>query len=141
MMSLHRRGDINTESRRPQAQRGQTLVEFAMAAPILVIMLVGIVDFGRVLMVQHSITNAARQSARLATMTNSAESVYSKINASLASGGLSSDAVTISVTGLTGRSGEPTQVTISYRLTPLILRLLHIDQTVTLSAASRMRRE
>lgn len=141
MMSMDREWPMDSKLRRQQVQRGQTLAELAVVTPILVIIVVGILDFGRVLMVQHTITSVARQSARLATMTNSVESLYSKINASLESRGLHPGAATINVTGLTGASGEPTQVTISYHVRPLILRLLHVERSFTIGAASRMRRE
>lgn len=140
-MSMDRGWQMDSKLRWQRPQRGQTLAELAIVTPILVIIVVGIVDFGRVLMVQHTVTSVARQSARLATMTNSAESLYSKISASLESRGLHPGAATINVTGLTGASGEPTQVTISYRVTPLILRLLRVEKSFTISAASRMRRE
>lgn len=46
------------------SQRGQTLVEFAITLPILIILLVGIVDGGRLVYVQNAISQAAREGAR-----------------------------------------------------------------------------
>ncbi len=46
--------------------RGQSLVEFALILPILILMLVGVLDFGRAIYAYNTINNAAREGARLA---------------------------------------------------------------------------
>ena len=45
-------------------EEGQALVEFAIVLPILVILLVGMMEFGLLLYNQHVITNASREGAR-----------------------------------------------------------------------------
>ena len=45
---------------------GQGLVEFSLVIPIFVVMLFGIVDFGRVIWARNSLENAAREGARFA---------------------------------------------------------------------------
>ena len=45
-------------------QEGQSLVEFAIVAPVLLLLLLGIVEFGLILYNQHVITNASREGAR-----------------------------------------------------------------------------
>lgn len=45
---------------------GQALVEFALVAPIVVLLLVAAVDIGRGVFAYNSVTNAAREGARLA---------------------------------------------------------------------------
>jgi Flp pilus assembly protein TadG len=50
--------------RKSRRQRGQSLVEFAFALPIFLLLVLGIVDFGMGLKTWISITNAARESAR-----------------------------------------------------------------------------
>ncbi len=59
--------------RRPQSLRGllrpsegAQLVEFALAVPFLVVMLVGILDFGQAFNLKQKLTNAAREGARIA---------------------------------------------------------------------------
>jgi hypothetical protein len=49
-----------------RSERGQSLVEFALILPILVLLLVGILDFGRAVYAFNTVNNAARQGARLA---------------------------------------------------------------------------
>jgi hypothetical protein len=52
--------------------RGQTIVEFAMIAPILVFILLGLVDFMRLIETNSMIADAARQGARQAVANGSA---------------------------------------------------------------------
>lgn len=50
--------------RRAAAQNGQALVEFALVGSLLVVLALGITDFGRVLGTNATIVNAAREAAR-----------------------------------------------------------------------------
>lgn len=49
-------------------QKGQSLVELAIMLPILLIILLGIVDFGRVFYAYVTITNASREGARYGSL-------------------------------------------------------------------------
>ena len=51
---------------------GQSLVEFALVLPILLLMLMGILDFGRAIFAYNSLANAARDGARLAIVDQTA---------------------------------------------------------------------
>jgi Flp pilus assembly protein TadG len=46
--------------------QGQSLVEFALVLPLLLVVLFGILDFGRVIYAYNAISNAARTGARVA---------------------------------------------------------------------------
>jgi hypothetical protein len=48
------------------ASRGQSLVEFALVLPVLVILLVGVFDFGRAVAAYNSVSNGARSATRVA---------------------------------------------------------------------------
>jgi len=50
--------------------RGQALVEFALIAPVLLVLVMGLLDFGQAYQVRITITNAAREGARLAARGN-----------------------------------------------------------------------
>jgi Flp pilus assembly protein TadG len=50
-----------------RSERGANLVEFALVAPVLVILLLGIADVGRAFYDYISLTNAVREGARYAT--------------------------------------------------------------------------
>jgi Flp pilus assembly protein TadG len=51
--------------RRRLGQRGQNLVEFALVAPIFLVILMGIIDFGWAFKTYISLTNCAREGARV----------------------------------------------------------------------------
>lgn len=54
-------------ARRPRAEtRGQSLVEFALVLPLFLLLVMGIADLGLAVFSYNSITNAAREGARLA---------------------------------------------------------------------------
>ena len=61
--SAHRRGPL---LRRRERSKGQGLVEFALAFPIVILLIVAVFDVGRLVFVYNSLTNAAREGARLA---------------------------------------------------------------------------
>jgi Flp pilus assembly protein TadG len=61
---------VSVDERR---DRGAILVEFALIVPILVILLVGIIEFGRAYNTQIALQGAAREGARALALGKSAE--------------------------------------------------------------------
>jgi Flp pilus assembly protein TadG len=53
---------------RKARDRGSVAVEFALVLPVLLLILFGIIDFGRALNAQIELTGAAREGARLAAL-------------------------------------------------------------------------
>ncbi len=53
---------------RTARDRGSVAVEFALVLPVLLLILFGIIDFGRALNAQIELTGAAREGARLAAL-------------------------------------------------------------------------
>lgn len=53
-------------SGRRDGRRGQSLVEFALVLPVLLLVFMGILDFGRAIFAYNSLSNAAREGARVA---------------------------------------------------------------------------
>jgi Flp pilus assembly protein TadG len=70
--------------RRWRDDRGAVLVEFALIAPVLILLLFGIVEYGLVLNAQLQVTGAARQAARTMAVTGSVASAQSAAIASTA---------------------------------------------------------
>ncbi len=105
------------------SQRGVAAVEFALIAVILFTLLFGIMEFGRVLFMMNTTTEATRLGARLAvvcdkddpTITNRMTALAgflspSNINITYIPGGCSVNTcqyITVSVTGLTVKSLVP----------------------------------
>lgn len=55
----------------PARKRGQALVEFALVFPLLLLMLFGIIDAGRLIYTYNTVANAARNGARVAIVNQS----------------------------------------------------------------------
>jgi len=53
-------------SRRPSARRGQSLTEFALVAPLVFLLVFGIIDFGRLFFTEVTLQNALREAGRFA---------------------------------------------------------------------------
>jgi hypothetical protein len=62
-----------------RGERGQSLVEFAMVVPLLLLLVFGVIDFGRLLMNQVTLTNAVREGARLASVGGTSGEVTSRV--------------------------------------------------------------
>jgi Flp pilus assembly protein TadG len=60
--------------------RGQALVELAMTLPILLMLLFGIVEFGRIFNAYLVVNNAAREGARVAAVGYANEEIISTVN-------------------------------------------------------------
>jgi len=96
-------------------RKGATVVEFAFVAPVLFLIVFGIIEFGRLLMVQQVLTNASREGARRA-ITESATSteVEQLVNNYLTGGRVSGATVTVSPASLDSLDlGDPVTVSVS----------------------------
>ena len=62
------------EFRGQRGRRGAAAVEFAVVAPLLFLLTLATIEFGRAMLVQQVMTNASRAGAREASLPNSTES-------------------------------------------------------------------
>ncbi|TWT43375.1 TadE/TadG family type IV pilus assembly protein [Botrimarina hoheduenensis] len=84
-----------TRSRKPHP-RGVAAVEFAVVAPVFFLVVLGIIEFGRMVMVQQVITNAAREGARIAVLDSATTArVETRVTDYLNSANLRGSSVTI----------------------------------------------
>jgi Flp pilus assembly protein TadG len=88
--------------RRPERrQRGQSLIEFALALPIFLVLLLGVLDFGRLLFTYVSLTNSAREMARVlavpATSNSAAIAAFTNPATILGATNAATDLVTVNV--------------------------------------------
>jgi Flp pilus assembly protein TadG len=68
---------------------GAELIEFALIAPLLILLLAGIFDFGMMFRTFEAVTNAAREGARVGVLPGyAAEDVEDRVDAYLAASGL-----------------------------------------------------
>lgn len=69
------RQDVQRRGMRQTAiRRGAAMVEMAVCFPIFMLMLLGIIEFGRALMVSQLLTSAAREGCRVAIIDGATES-------------------------------------------------------------------
>lgn len=98
-------------------ERGAALVEFAMVLPLLVVLLFSIADFGRAFQTWITVTNAAREGARLGATGATSANICSRVTATAGIAG-----TTCTVTNAEGATGSDVTVQVRYTLsliTPL----------------------
>lgn len=140
---------------------GQALVEFALVVPIFLLLVIGVIEFGRAWNLQQTLTDAAREGARRAVVfdpTLSVAAVNTAIKAKIQAAGFDS-----TLAGITWQNCTNTpctaaadfnvnrgnvlnvQVTMPYRfifLRPLMnLANTSANGSLTLSTATQMRKE
>ncbi len=99
-----------------KSQKGQSLVEFALVIPIFILLLFGIIEFGRLWETMNVLTSAAREGARIAAVTSpDGARVRSRALNLLAGSGLTGISVTISGPG----GSHDVTVTVSGTYAPL----------------------
>ena len=101
--------------RRQQAENGAALVEFALIAPVLIVVLLGIIEFGYILALNLDVKHGAREGARI-TAVNDPASGNAALAAEICSrmGLVGDDPTTVSWSSDgTPQVGEGVQVTVA----------------------------
>jgi len=109
-----------------RSDTGQALTEFALVMPVVLLMLVGIIEFGRAWNVQQVLTDAAREGARQAVLANPAvtqQSVVGTINAALARAAIDTTVTQVTLTGFGAPVGNLVTVDVQ---TPYQFRFLSV---------------
>ena len=65
-----------------ESNRGQALVELALILPLLLLLIFGIIEFGRVFSTQLMVAHGAREGVRQATVGASDQVIFEKVKAS-----------------------------------------------------------
>ena len=120
-------------------QNGQSLVEFALLLPMLVVILFSAVEFGRLWMTMNVLTGAAREGARVAAVTApNVALVQNAVSNVLA--GANINGATITVAGPNAANSVTVTVQINYNvLTGAVVPGL--SQTLQLTRTASMRWE
>ena len=100
-------------------ERGQALVEFTMILPIFLMLLFGLVEFGRGFYTWLLVTNAAREGARIAAVQSDSATIDDRIYDSFCSSYPSScsidpAALAIAKTNVQGPRGEAVVIELTY---------------------------
>jgi len=145
-------------NRRSASERGAELVEFAFILPLLLLVVVGIIDFGFLFRDYEVLTNAAREGARLSTLvrgslddpgTYTEQDISDRVAAYVESAGLQgTPATTVTPVDIVagGRTAKGFEVRATYPhdflfLGPIAAFFGASFGTIELTAASTMRQE
>lgn len=121
-----------------RGQRGQAIVETAMVLPVVVILMFGMLDAGRIFHAWIITTNAAREGARAAAAQHDEPVVLARVDAAM--GGITGYEVATDNIG--GETGTSVSVSVSHvveMVTPLIGAI--VGERVTVQASAVMRLE
>ena len=94
-------------------ERGVTAVEFAIILPILLMLVFGVIEFGRAYQARLTVTHAAREGVRVLAVTEN--QTQAEAAALAATAGL--DAAQVTVTGTPCVGGLPAEMTVTYPVT------------------------
>ena len=127
--------------KRPSLQtQGQGLVEFALVVPILLLIVFGVVDFGRAIYAFNTIGNAARTAGRVAIVSQTPSSIQSAaINQAVALG-IPTTGVTIShdLCPSSYSIGCIVSVTVTYAFHPITPVVGQIWQSISMSSTTAL---
>jgi len=135
---------VREGARRSQRARpGAAAVEFALVAPLLVMLVLGMIEFGRMMMVEQILTNAAREGARKAVLPGVTKTqVESAVDAYLQNSSVSGQSRTVSPDPGTATGGAAVTVTVSVPYSSVTwLPVSWFLSGKTLSASVVMRKE
>lgn len=135
-----------------RGERGTALIETAMTLPLLLLVSVGIFEFGRAYQTWQVLTNAAREGARVAVISGTTDAdVRSAVNNYMSVGALGTVADSYIDVNRTAPLGSNTgsQITVRYPFSFMVLgpvvRLVNPSSSagapLTMSAVSVMRNE
>lgn len=134
--------------RRRNGEKGQALVEFALLIPIFLILLFAIVDFGMGFYSWITVTNAAREGARLGAVLATQQEIEDRVYESVT---LPEEdtRMSVTVTNAQGQPGESVVVQVDYDydlITPLASLVQFVSgdaigPTLTFSSTAEMRLE
>ena len=135
-----------------RSARGAELVEFAFILPVLLLVVAGIIDFGFLFQRYESLTNAAREGARVGILPGyQAADVINRVNQFATAAGLpQTPTTTVTYPTVDPGGGRPTYVTVNvmvqhphtfFILGPISRLVGGSFGTITLTARSAMRVE
>ena len=127
-----------------KSERGAAVVEFAIVAPLLLILLMGAVEFGLLFYNKQVLTNASREGARAGISHLAAADITDIVENYCDSRLIRFDTDTqpaTTVTGAEGSYGDDLTVTVDYEYTFLVPGLLGFGPNLDLRAITVMKME
>ncbi len=132
-------------------RRGAAVVEFAIVAPVFFLFVLGILEYGRMVMVYQVLTNGSRTGARIAVLEDATETdVQNRVTTQLTNSSVSGASVTVQAYDSNGSpinladstNGDTVEVTVSVDFDQVswLPSPMYLGGK-TLSATTQMRRE
>lgn len=129
-----------------KSEKGQNLVEFALVVPLLLLLVIGIAEFGRAWMTKNIMTGAAREAVRMAAVPHPAgftdttwqAAVIARADNVLNSAGIIPHTVIVSDTLV---AYDPVSVTVNYNFPAMLAGFIPGLDNIPLSSTTTMRRE
>jgi len=130
--------------RHGKRRRGAAVVEFAIVCPVFFLLVFGMIEYGRLVMVQQILTNASREGARMGVLDGATTAeVRTAVTNYLASASISGSTVAVSPDPpSTAGYGAPVTVTVTipFRQVSWLPSPMFVGN-YTMRASSVMRRE
>lgn len=102
-----------------ESTEGQSLVEFALVLPILMLLVLGMIEFGWILNGKITLTSAAREGARVAITYESAADAASAVQNAVIKSSETSSLIDVSVKKLEFKNGSAI-VIVTAKIKPII---------------------
>jgi Flp pilus assembly protein TadG len=141
--------------KRHRNERGAAIIEVALTLPLLLLVCVGIFEFGRAYMTQQVLTNAAREGARVAVLPNQptgaaeARATQYMTNGQLPNAATATVSVTNTTISIGGTTTTGSRVTVNYPFSFAVLQPVArlvvgtsaLGTALTMTATAEMRNE
>jgi Flp pilus assembly protein TadG len=123
-----------------RGERGAAAVEFALVVPLLLLLVLGIAEFGRAYNIESVLAGAAREGARSMALQNNATAARSAVQLAAPSLGLTTGQISISPSSCPTSTGSTTTqlvtVTVTYQMT-FVTKLFGTSKTLQAKGAMR----
>lgn len=119
-------------------EKGQSLVEFALVVPLLLLLVIGIAEFGRAWMTRNILVGAAREAVRIAAVTGNWGAAAARADNVLASAGIAGANVSHDDDGVAYGTYS---VTVTYDFPVVIAGFIPGLDNITLATTTTMRKE
>lgn len=125
-----------------QENKGQSMVELALVLPLILLLLMGVVEFGRMFHTYLVLTQGSREGARLAVVGESDTAVINRVERVIGSLDLTKIQVQVNPPEKGRVRGIPVAVTLQYRLDLLLPNLFDLfPDPIIISSTTTMRME
>lgn len=130
--------------RSEKSRTGAAVAEFAVVAPVMIMLTMGMMEVGRMVMVKQLMVSASREGARLGSLPGASENeVLARVNQELSSVGINGVSVTVTPANLVAAtSGTPVTVSLSVHASQISwVHTPMFSSNATITASTTMRRE